>query len=132
MIDKLKYVVLLAAACAAALYLSYRWGYSIAETKGVLAIETLKKENAQEVIKAQTLAKEKYEKQIKDLVNARAAERLHYAERLREFEHFRGASTDLAACRRDRSRLARVAIGFENLTTRAINDLKTTVKYRKN
>lgn len=132
MIDKLKYFVLIAAACAAALYLSYRWGYSVAETEGLLALETLEKENAQEVIKAQAVAKEKYERQIKDLVDARAAERQHYVERLREFEKFRSAGTDLATCRRDRDRLARVAIGFESLTIRAINDLKTTLGHRQN
>lgn len=132
MIDKLKYFVLVAAACAAALYLSYRWGYSVAETEGLLALETLERKSAEEVIKAQTLAKEKYEKQIKDLVNARAAERQHYAERLREFEKFRSTGTDLAACRRDRERLAAVAIGFESLTIRAIDDLKTTLGHRQN
>ena len=36
-------------------------------------------------------------------------------------------SLDLEACRRDRGRLAEVAIRFESLTIRAIDDLKTTL-----
>ena len=107
--------------------LAYLAGYLNAQVEGDLEIERLKSENAAAVINAQIQAKVTYEKQIENLVAARAAEREHYAERLRQLEKFRSANGDLEACRRDRSRLAEVAIRFESLTIRAIDDLKTTL-----
>ena len=107
--------------------LAYLAGYLNAQVEGDLKIEQLKSENAAAVINAQIQARVTYEKQIKDLVADRAAEREHYADRLRQLEKFRSASGDLAACRRDRSRLAEVAIRFESLTIRALDDLKTTL-----
>lgn len=107
--------------------LAYLAGYLNAQVEGDLKIEQLKAENAAAVINAQIQAKVNYEKQIEDLVAARAAEREHYAERLRQLEKFRSANGDLEACRRDRGRLAEVAIRFESLTIRAIDDLKTTL-----
>ena len=122
MLQNLKYAMVGAAVLAA-----FAGGYSIADMRGNLEIERLKKENAQAVINAQASEKSKYERQIQDLVTDRAAEREHFAERLRELEQFERSGSDLAACRRDRERLARVAIGFESLTIRAIDDLKTTL-----
>ena len=107
--------------------LSYLAGYLNAQVEGDLKIEQLKAENAAAVITAQIQAKVTYEKQIENLVAARAAEREHYAKRLRQLEKFRSANGDLEACRRDRNRLAEVAIRFESLTIRAIDDLKTTL-----
>ena len=107
--------------------LAYLAGYLNARVEGDLEIERLKSENAAAVINAQIQAKVNYEKQIENLVAARAAERELYAERLRQLEKFRSASGNLEACRRDRSRLAEVAIRFESLTIRAIDDLKTTL-----
>lgn len=107
--------------------LAYLAGYLNAQVEGDLKIEQLKSENAAAVINAQIQARVTYEKQIKDLVADRAAEREHYADRLRQLEKFRSANGDLAACRRDRNRLAEVAIRFESLTIRAIDDLKTTL-----
>lgn len=107
--------------------LAYLAGYLNAQVEGDLEIERLKSENAAAVINAQIQTKVTYEKQIENLVAARAAEREHYAERLRQLEKFRSTDGDLEACRRDRSRLASLAVRFEKLTIRAVNDLKTTL-----
>ena len=114
MLQKLKYAML-----GVALLVAFAGGYSIAKTKGNLEIERLKKENAQTVINAQIQAKETYEKQIENLVAARASERERYAERLCQLEKFRSANTDLATCRRERSDLARLAVRGEGLLKRA-------------
>lgn len=127
MLQNLKYAMVGAAVLAA-----FAGGYSIADMRGNLEIERLKKENAQAVINAQASEKAKYEKQIENLVTDRAAEREHFAERLRELEQFERSGSDLAACRRDRSRLASLAVRFEKLTIRAINDLKTTLRGQQN
>lgn len=114
MLQKLKFAMV-----GVALIAAFAGGYSIADTKGNLEIERLKKENAQAVINAQIQAKETYEKQIENLVAARAAERERYAERLCQLEKFRSANTDLATCRRERSDLARLAVRGEGLLKRA-------------
>ena len=103
----------------AAVLAAFAGGYYLADMKGNLEIERLKKENAQAVINAQIQAKETYEKQIENLVAARAAERERYAERLCQLEKFRSANTDLATCRRERSDLARLAVRGEGLLKRA-------------
>ena len=99
--------------------LSYLAGYLNAQVEGDLKIEQLKAENAAAVINAQIQAKVTYEKQIENLVAARAAERERYAERLCQLEKFRSANTDLATCRRERSDLARLAVRGEGLLKRA-------------
>mgnify|MGYP000975656406 CR=1 FL=1 len=118
--------------CLGVVVAAYFVGYNHAETEGNLKLEQLRLSSSEAIVAAQTNAKLNYKKQMQDLVSAHQLERDHYNERLRQLEKFRDASGDLAACRRDRSRLARVAIGFESLTIRAIDDLKTTLGHRQN
>ncbi|HIU85222.1 MAG TPA: hypothetical protein IAC66_07655 [Candidatus Aphodousia gallistercoris] len=117
--QKLKYAVV-----AIAIVASYLFGYTRAQVAGDLELEKLKQENSLAVISAQENAKVKYEKQMQDLIVAHAAERDHYAERLRELESFSRAGQDLESCGRDRSRLARLAVRGEELLKRADNYLE--------
>lgn len=68
---------------------------------------------------AQNEVKKDYEKRIQEL--SASLERLHFdnAKRLRQLDDFNNTRTSLAACRRDRSRLSRLAVRGEELLRRA-------------
>ena len=68
---------------------------------------------------AQTEVKKDYEKRIQKLTASLERLRDDNAQRLRQLDDFSHARTDLAACRRDRSRLARLAVRGEELLNRA-------------
>ena len=98
----------------------YYAGYNRAETAGELAIESLKREQAQAVIEAQAKEKAKYEKQIADLVDQLNALGGQYSDRVRELEQFRTSRGDLEACHRQRDDLAGLAVRGERLLERAL------------
>lgn len=68
---------------------------------------------------AQNEVKKDYEKRIQEL--SASLELLHFdnAKRLRQLDDFNNTRTSLAACRRDRSRLSRLAVRGEELLRRA-------------
>ena len=68
---------------------------------------------------AQTEVKKDYEKRIQELSASIERLRDDNAERLRELDDFNHARTDLAACRRDRRDLGRLAVRGEELLKRA-------------
>lgn len=68
---------------------------------------------------AQTEVKKDYEKRIQELSASIERLRDDNAKRLRELNDFSHARTDLATCRRDRSRLGRLAVRGEELLRRA-------------
>lgn len=108
----------------------YDIGYNKAKVEGELQIETLKLTQAEEVIAAQNKVKVEYEAQIKTLNAALASVRGDNANRLRQLEAFRGASTDLATCRRQRDDLSRLAVRGEELLNRADAYLGALIKQR--
>ena len=97
----------------------YDLGYNKAKVEGELQVETLKLTQAEEVIAAQNKVKVEYEAQIKTLNAALASARSDSANRLQQLEAFRGTSTDLATCRRQRDELSRLAVRGEELLKRA-------------
>lgn len=107
------------ALCVILLFCSYWLGFNHAKTEGDLEIESLKLAQANEIIEAQNKVKIEYESQIQSLNAALASARSDGAERLRQLEAFRGASTDLATCRRQRNDLSRLAVRGEELLKRA-------------
>lgn len=115
MTDYVKFGIL--AAVVACVYYA---GYNRAETAGELAIESLKREQAQAVIDAQAKEKVKYEKQISDLVDRLNALGGQYSDRMRELEQFRANRGDLEACYRQRDDLASLAVRGERLLERAL------------
>ena len=68
---------------------------------------------------AQSEVKKDYEKRVQELTVAIERLRSDNAERLRELDDFNHARTDLAACRRDRRDLSRLAVRGEELLKRA-------------
>ena len=68
---------------------------------------------------AQKEVKKDYEKRIQELSASIERLRDDNAQRLRELNDFSHARTDLATCRRDRSRLGRLAVRGEELLRRA-------------
>ena len=68
---------------------------------------------------AQMEVKKDYEKRIQELSASIQRLRSDNAKRLRELNDFSHAKTDLATCRRDRSRLSRLAVRGEELLRRA-------------
>ena len=107
------------ALCVILLFCSYWLGFNHAKTEGELEIESLKLAQANEIIEAQKKVRIEYESQIQSLNAALASARSDGAERMRQLNEFRGASTDLATCRRDRDRLSRLAVRGEGLLKRA-------------
>ena len=71
------------------------------------------------VANAQRKVKQDYEIQIKELTASLERVRNDNAKRLREFNDFNNARTDLATCRRERGQLARMAVRGEELLKRA-------------
>ena len=68
---------------------------------------------------AQKEVKKDYEKRIQELTASLERVRIDNAERLRQLKSFSNARTDLETCRRDRSRLGRLAVRGEELLKRA-------------
>ena len=68
---------------------------------------------------AQTEVKKDYEKRIQELSASIERLRSDNAQRLRQLNDFSHARTDLAACRRDRRDLGRLAVRGEDLLRRA-------------
>lgn len=105
---------------------AYFFGYSNARTKGELAIETMKKENAEAIVTAQQEVKKDYEKRMQALQSELARVRNSTDKRVRELERFKAsASTDLATCNDLRNRLATTAVGLEEVADRAISMLES-------
>lgn len=77
---------------------------------------------------AQNEVKKDYEKRIQKLTASLERVRNDNAERMRQLNDFSHARTDLAACRRDRSRLARLAVRGEELLNRADSYLEALRK----
>ena len=113
--DYIKYGVIIAVVGAV-----YLVGYKHAETEGELAIEALKNEHAALIIDAQKKEQAKYEETIKSLTSALDRARTERDSRMHELENFRASATDNETCRRQRSRLARVAVGLEDVAKRAV------------
>lgn len=107
---------------------AYFFGYSVAETEGELALESLKKENAEAVITAQEKVRKDYETRIKNLSADLERVRSDNADRMRQLEQFRDADRDLAACRRDRGGLAELAVEAESLLGEADGYLRACQK----
>lgn len=68
---------------------------------------------------AQSEVKKDYEKRIQELSTSIGRLRSDNAQRLRQLNDFSHARTDLAACRRDRRDLGRLAVRGEELLKRA-------------
>lgn len=109
-----KNIVLLAVG-AGLLVGSYFFGYSNAETEGLLAIEQMKAQHQNEVAEAQAKIRGTYEKRIKELGVDLERVRVEHDQRLRELDKFKSAKRDLESCTRDRNDLAELAIRGERL-----------------
>lgn len=94
---------------------AYFFGYSNAETKGELAMESLKKAQAEAIVAAQQEVKKDYERRMQTLAADLERVRSDNANRVQQLAKFRNADRDLAACRRDRERLAELAVEAESL-----------------
>ena len=68
---------------------------------------------------AQKEVKRDYEKRIQKLTASLERVRIDNAQRLQQLKGFSHTRTDLATCRRDRSRLGRLAVRGEGLLKRA-------------
>lgn len=77
---------------------------------------------------AQTEVKKDYEKRIQELSASIERLRDDNAQRLRELSDFNNARTSLAACRRDRRDLGRLAVRGEELLRRADSYLEALSK----
>ena len=86
----------------------FQHGTAEAEARQASAVEIAQKE-----------VKRDYEKRIQKLTASLERVRIDNAQRLRELESFSHSRTDLAACRRDRRDLARLAVQGEELLKRA-------------
>ena len=98
----------------------YLIGYKHAETEGERAMESLKMQHAQAIIDAQEKEKANYEKTIQSLIADLDRARSERDNRMHELESFRARATDNETCRRQRSDLARIAVGLEGVASRAI------------
>lgn len=94
---------------------AYFFGYGNAETKGELALESLKKAQAEAIVAAQQEVKKDYERRMQTLAADLERVRSDNANRVQQLAKFRNADRDLAACRRDRERLAELAVEAESL-----------------
>ena len=106
-----------------AIIAAYVMGYSNARTKGRLEIERIKTDQAAAVAAAQEEVKKDYEQRMQSLSADLERVRNDNSERVRQLAKFRAADRDLAACRRDRDRLATVAVGLEDVASRAVSYL---------
>lgn len=104
---------------------AYFFGYSNAETKAALEFEQYKNEQEKAANAAQEKIKADYEKRLENLSADLERIRNDNDKRLRELEQFKRRSVDLDACRSERERLASVAVGLEDVASRAIGYLKS-------
>ena len=104
---------------------AYFFGYSNAETKATLEFEQYKNEQEQAANAAQEKIKADYDKRLKNLSADLERIRNDNANRLRELEQFKRRAVDLDTCRSERERLASVAVGLEDVASRAIGYLKS-------
>lgn len=114
-IDYLKYGAVVAIVGAV-----YIVGYKHAESEGEREMESLKMQHAQAIIDAQEKEKANYEKTIQSLIADLDRARSERDNRMHELESFRSRATDNETCRRQRSDLARIAVGLEGVASRAI------------
>ena len=105
---------------AAAIGLVYTVGYKHAESEGEAVLESLKMQHAQAIIDAQKKEQANYEKTIQALIADLDRARSERNDRMLELESFRARATDNETCSRQRSDLARVAVGLESVASRAI------------
>lgn len=103
----------------------YMAGYYRAETKGELAIKSLKLNHALAILAAQEKEKAKYETDIANLLSDLDRLRSVNDRRVLELERFRNADRDLETCRRERDDLAGLAVRGERLLQRAVSYLKS-------
>ena len=115
MTDYIKYGVVVA--IVAAVYLI---GYKHAESEGEAVLESLKLEHAKAIIEAQEKEKANYEKTIQSLIADLDRARSERDNRMHELESFRSRATDHATCTSQRDRLARIAVGLEDVAKRAV------------
>ena len=118
----MNYKILIIVAVSAVIA-AYVFGYSNARTKGRLEIERMKTDQAAAVAAAQDEVRKDYEKRMQSLSADLERVRNDNSERVRQLAKFRAADRDLAACRRDRDRLATVAVGLEDVASRAVSYL---------
>lgn len=97
---------------AAAAYVCYKKGFD----HGISVAEA---HQASAVANAQREVKKEYEKRVQELTASIERLRSDNAERLRQLDDFSNTRTNLAACRRDRRDLARLAVRGEDLLKRA-------------
>ena len=105
---------------ASAIGLVYFVGYSHAESEGKLALESVTKKHALAIIDAQKKEQANYEKTIQALIADLDRARSERDNRMLELESFRARATDNETCRRQRSDLARIAVGLDSVASRAI------------
>ena len=98
----------------------YWTGYQHAESEGEAVLESIKVQHAQAIIDAQNEEKKKYEETISNLTSALDRVRGERDSRVYELESFRARETDYGTCRRQRDSLARIAVGLEDIASRAI------------
>ena len=104
---------------------AYFFGYSNAETKAALEFEKYKNEQEQAANAAQEKIKADYEKRLENLSADLERIRNDNANRVRELEQFKRRAVNLETCRSERERLASVAVGLEDVASRAISYLKS-------
>lgn len=104
---------------------AYFFGYSNAETKAALEFEQYKNEQEKAANAAQEKIKADYEKRLENLSADLERIRNDNDKRLRELEQFKRRSVDLETCRSERERLASVAVGLEDVASRAIGFIKS-------
>lgn len=104
---------------------AYFFGYSNAETQAALEFEQYKNEQEQAANAAQEKIKADYEKRLENLSADLERIRNDNDKRLRELEQFKRRAVNLETCRSERERLASVAVGLEDVASRAIGYLKS-------
>lgn len=103
---------------------AYFFGYSNAETKGELALESLKKAQAEAIVAAQQEVKKDYERRMQTLAADLERVRSDNANRVQQLAKFRATRRDLQTCHDERNRLATIAVGLEEVADRAITRLE--------
>lgn len=121
MTDYIKYGLI-----AAAVGLVYLVGYKHAESEGEAMLEGVKNSHALAIIEAQEKEKAKYEETIKSLTRDLDAVRSDRDRRVLELKNFRESGADNETCRRQRDRLATIAVGLEDVANRAVVLIKST------
>lgn len=104
---------------------AYFFGYSNAETKGELALESLKKAQAEAIVAAQQEVKKDYEKRMQTLAADLERVRSDNANRVQQLAKFSATRRDLQTCHDERNRLATIAVGLEEVADRAITRLES-------